>query len=58
MDDDALEKRARFLVDQAVSYAMNAKESWYPDGHLDYDLFAGLVADALVETFLKPILNH
>ena len=53
-----LEARAQFLAEQAVSYAMNAKESWFPDGHLDYDMFAGLLADALVQSIFKPILNY
>lgn len=56
-DNITLETRAEFLAKQAVDYAMNAKESWYPDGHLDYDIFSGLLADAIEETILRPLLG-
>lgn len=52
----ALEIRAQFLARQCVSYAMNAKESWYPDGLLDYDMFADLLSDALMNTVMRPLL--
>lgn len=50
-----LETRARFLAEQATSRAMDAKESWFPDGQLDYDMFAGVLADEL-ESILRSIL--
>ena len=55
--DDQFESRSRFLAEQAVAYAMDAKESWYPDGHLDYDMFAGLLADAIEQSILRPLLG-
>lgn len=51
----ALEKRAQFLAEQATSYALDAPESWYPDGHLDYDMFTGLLTDGLYN-LLRPLL--
>lgn len=54
--DNELEARAQFLSRQCVAYAMNARESWYPDGCLDYDMFADLLADSLMETVLRPLL--
>ena len=51
-----LEARAQFLARQSVSQALDARESWYADGHLDYDMFADLLADALMETVLRPLL--
>lgn len=52
---DEFETRARFLAEQATSRAMEAKESWFPDGQLDYDMFAGVLADEL-ESILRSIL--
>lgn len=50
-----LEDRARFLAEQATSRAMEAKESWFPDGQLDYDMFSGILADEL-ESILRSVL--
>lgn len=55
--DEALERRLQFLVEQSVDHAMDAPESWYEDGHLNYDLFAGLLVDALMVTVIQPILR-
>lgn len=52
------EKRAKFLAEQAASYALDAPEAWYADGHLDYDMFTGLLADALVRTVFMPLLRQ
>jgi hypothetical protein len=50
-----IENRARFLAEQATTRALEAKESWFPDGQLDYDIFTGLLADEL-ESILRSVL--
>lgn len=55
--NDELESRANFLARQAVNRAMDAKESWFPDGQLDYDMFSDLLADELV-LILESVLDR
>lgn len=51
------EKRAHFLVQQAIGRALDSKESYWPDGQLDIEMFEGLLADFLAESVLKPLVS-